>query len=111
MAATAEDFDVRLLCQTCDLAPSSFYYAARRQQNTALRAAIEQVALEFPRYGYRRMTAELRRRDWPVNRKRVLRLMREGSLLVQVRRLVRTSICRPGRGRLPEERRQEGVTC
>jgi hypothetical protein len=57
------------------------------------------------------MTAELRRRDWPVNRKRVLRLMREGSLLVQVRRLVRTSICRPGRGRLPEERRQEGVTC
>ena len=101
VAATAEDFDVRLLCQTCDLAPSSFYYAARRQQNTALRAAIEQVALEFPRYGYRRMTAELRRRHWSVNRKRILRLMREGSLLVQVRRLVRTSIYRPGLGYWP----------
>lgn len=101
MAAATADFDARLLCQTCELAPSSYYYAGRRQQDTALRAAIEQVALEFPRYGYRRMTAELRRRNWPVNRKRVLRLMREGSLLVQVRRLVRTSIYRPGRGHWP----------
>jgi putative transposase len=92
---------VRLLCQVAGLAPSSYYYAARRRQDTALRAAIEQVALEFPRYGYRRMTAELRRRNWPVNRKRVLRLMRQGSLLVQVRRLVRTSIYRPGLGHWP----------
>lgn len=101
MTAAAEDFDVRLLCQAAGLAPSSYYYAARRREDVALRAAIEQVALEFPRYGYRRMTAELRRRDWPVNRKRVLRLMREGSLLVQVRRLVRTSIYRPGLGHWP----------
>jgi transposase InsO family protein len=101
LTAAAEDFDVRLLCQVAGLAPSSYYYAARRREDTALRAAIEQVAVEFPRYGYRRMTAELRRRDWPVNRKRVLRLMREGSLLVQVRRLVRTSIYRPGLGHWP----------
>lgn len=101
MTAAAGDFDVRLLCPIADLAPSSYYYAARRRDDTALRAAIEQIALEFPRYGYRRMTAELRRRDWPVNRKRVLRLMREGSLLVQVRRLVRTSIYRPGLGHWP----------
>ena len=92
---------MRLLCQVAGLAPSSYYYAARRRQDTALRAAIEQVAVAFPRYGYRRMTAELRRRDWPVNRKRVLRLMREGNLLVQVRRLVRTSIYRPGLGHWP----------
>jgi putative transposase len=101
VTAAAEDFDVRLPCQAAGLAPSSYYYAARRREDVALRAAIEQVALEFPRYGYRRMTAELRRRDWPVNRKRVLRLMREGSLLVQVRRLVRTSIYRPGLGHWP----------
>lgn len=101
MTTAAEDFDVRLLCQVAGLAPSSYYYAAHRREDTALRAAIEQVAVEFPRYGYRRMTAELRRRDWPVNRKRVLRLMREGSLLVQVRRLVRTSIYRPGLGHWP----------
>ena len=97
---------MRLLCQAAGLAPSSYYYAARRREDTALRAAIEQIALEFPRYGYRRMTAELRRRDWPVNRKRVLRLMRQGSLLVQVRRLVRTSIYRPGLGHWPNLLRQ-----
>lgn len=57
--------------------------------------------MEFPCYGYRRMTAQLRRRNWPVNRKRVRRLMRHGSLLVQVRRLVRTSISRPGLGHWP----------
>ena len=42
---------------------------------------IRQVALEWPAYGYRRMTAELRRRGQRVNRKRVLRLMREDNLL------------------------------
>lgn len=89
---------MRLLCQIAGLAPSSYYYSARRRQDTALRAAIEQVAVEFPCYGYRRMTAVLRRRNWPVDRKLVLRLMREDSLLVHVRRLVRTSIYRPGWG-------------
>jgi transposase InsO family protein len=92
---------VRLLCSVCDLAPSTYYYAARRPDDTELRAAIEAIALEFPRYGYRRMTAELRRRDWPVNRKRVLRIMRQGHLLVQVRRFVRTSIYRRGLGHWP----------
>jgi putative transposase len=33
------------------------------------------------RHGSRRITAELRRRKWPVNRKRVQRLMREDNLL------------------------------
>ncbi len=101
VADGAEDFDVRLLCQVAELPPSSYYYAARRREDAALQAAIEQIALEFPRYGYRRMTAELRRRDWAVNRKRVLRLMRASCLLVQVRRLVRTSIYGPGFGHWP----------
>ena len=42
-----------------------------------LRDAIEQVVLEFPGYGYRRVTAALRREGWAVNNKRVLRIMRE----------------------------------
>ena len=46
-----------------------------------LRDAMQQIALEFPAYGYRRITAELRRRGFQVNHKRVLRLMRPDNLL------------------------------
>ena len=46
-----------------------------------LRDAMQQIALEFPSYGYRRITMELNRRGFAVNHKRVLRLMREDNLL------------------------------
>src|SRR5207248_8459703 len=46
-----------------------------------LRDEIQKIALEWPAYGSRRITAELRRRKWAVNRKRVRRLMREDNLL------------------------------
>ncbi len=47
----------------------------------ALRDAIQRIALEFPSYGWRRMTAELQRKGWAVNHKRVYRWMREDNLL------------------------------
>ncbi len=57
-----------------------------------LRSALQEVALEMPAYGYRRMTAELQQRGWRVNHKRVLRLMREDNLLcLRRRRFVRTT--------------------
>jgi len=46
-----------------------------------LRDAIQRIALEFPSYGWPRMTAELRWRGWAVNHKRVYRLMRGDNLL------------------------------
>jgi putative transposase len=46
-----------------------------------LRDALQRVALEFPSYGWPRMTAELQRRGWAVNHKRVYRWMREDNLL------------------------------
>jgi putative transposase len=46
-----------------------------------LRDEIQKIALEWPAYGSRRITAELRRRKGTVNRKRVQRLMREDNLL------------------------------
>jgi transposase InsO family protein len=46
-----------------------------------LRDAIQRIALEWPSYGRRRITRELRRRSWTVNPKRVQRLMREDNLL------------------------------
>jgi putative transposase len=52
-----------------------------------LRDAIQRIALEFPYYGRRRITAELKHRGWPeVNHKRVHRIMREDNLLCLRRR-------------------------
>ena len=52
----------------------------------ALRDAIERIVLSFPGYGYRRVTAELHRQGYVVNHKRVLRIMRQESLLCQLKR-------------------------
>jgi putative transposase len=51
-----------------------------------LRDEIQRIALDFPCYGRPRMTAELRRRGWEVNHKRVGRIMREDNLLCLRRR-------------------------
>jgi putative transposase len=58
-----------------------------------VRSAIQQIVLEHRRrYGYRRVTAELRRRGLLVNHKRVARLMREDNLLaIQPRAFVVTT--------------------
>lgn len=46
-----------------------------------LRDQMQKVALEWPAYGYRRITSELQRRGFDVNHKRILRMMREDNLL------------------------------
>lgn len=76
---------------------STYYYkshteAAKRKQDADIRDRLEELALHFPRYGYRRMTAQLQREGFWVNHKRVLRLMRESDLLCRSkRRFVRTT--------------------
>ena len=63
-----------------------------------LRDAIQRVALEWPSYGRLRITAELRRRGWVVNPKRVYRLMGEDNLLcVRKRKFVVTTDSNHGR--------------
>jgi putative transposase len=76
------------------LARSTYYYRSRRQ--TATRNAMEKrIALlcaEFPRYGYRRISAQLRAEGMNVNHKAVARVMRERALQVRpLRRFVRTT--------------------
>jgi len=97
----AQEYPIRLLCELLACAPSSYYYQPPSREDTELRDVMEEIALEFPRYGYRRMTAELRRRGHLVNHKRVLRLMRQENLLVQVRRYVHTTFSQHGLGRYP----------
>lgn len=102
MSQLAGEFSVNLLCRIVELAPSTFYYHPHAAETLALRNAIEEIALEYPRYGYRRITAELKRRGWQVNHKPVLNLMREGSLVVDVRRYCQsTTNSRHGYGRYP----------
>lgn len=73
------------------LARSSYYYKgrldlAKADEDERICIRMEQLALDYPRYGYRRMTAQLKREGFCVNHKRVLRLMREKSLLVRPRK-------------------------
>jgi transposase InsO family protein len=57
-----------------------------------VRSTIQKIFAEHKRrYGYRRVSAELRRRGLLVNHKRVARLMREDNLLaVQPRAFIVT---------------------
>lgn len=61
-------------------------------RDVELRDEIQKIALEWPAYGSRRITAELKRRGWTVNRKRVRRRMREDNLLcLRKRKFVTTT--------------------
>src|SRR3954470_6326350 len=63
-----------------------------------LRDAIQRIALEWPSYGRPRITAELRRRGWTVNPKRVYRILREDNLLcMRKRKFVVTTDSNHGR--------------
>jgi transposase InsO family protein len=64
----------------------------------ALRDAIQRIALEWPSYGRPRITAELRRRGWKVNPKRVYRILREDNLLcIRKRKFIVTTDSNHGR--------------
>jgi transposase InsO family protein len=51
-----------------------------------LRDEIQRIATDWPCYGWRRVQAELQRRGWVVNHKRVRRIMQEDNLLCLRRR-------------------------
>jgi len=67
---------------------STYYYKpkGKRPPDMELAEKIEEIALDFPSYGYRRITAELHRQGLKVNHKRVLRLMRDKNLLCRARK-------------------------
>ena len=84
------ELPVRRLCALLNIGRSWYYGRAERptqaERDVALRAAIERIVLEFPGYGYRRVTKALAREGWTVNHKRVLRVMRGEALLCQLKR-------------------------
>lgn len=88
---------IERMCHLARVSRAGFYRSFKENQpleeDMEVRSTIQQIVMEHRRrYGYRRITAELRRRGLSVNHKRVLRLMREDNLLaVQPRAFVVTT--------------------
>jgi transposase InsO family protein len=77
---------IERMCYLMQVSRAGFYRFLQEQipvqEELEVRSAIQQIALEHRRrYGHRRISAQLRRRGMVVNRKRVLRIMREDNLL------------------------------
>ncbi len=85
IAREAPPGQISRLCAAIGLSRATFYRYRDPDEpvatDVAVRDQIQRIAIEFPAYGYRRITAQLRRDGVLVNRKRVLRLMREDNLL------------------------------
>ncbi len=73
-------YPVRLLCRTLDCPRAALYRPANARDEAELRRAVERLAGAWPTYGYRRITALLRREGRTVNGKRVRRVMTELGL-------------------------------
>lgn len=76
---------IERLCRLGGVSRSGYYrrFAERlsARDDADLMDAIQRMALANRHYGYRRITAQLRREGWIANAKRVLRLMRADNLL------------------------------
>ena len=85
------------LCRETGVSRAGYYRRLAEEhpeeEEQEVREAIQEIAVAHKRhYGYRRITAELRRRGMKVNRKRVARMMREDNLLaIRGRRFVLTT--------------------
>jgi putative transposase len=81
---------VERMCRLAGVSRAGYYRhwaaSAPRQEETAIRDAVQRTALANRRYGYRRITQHLHRAGLLVNHKRVLRLMRRDNLLCLRRR-------------------------
>ncbi len=79
------ELTVERMCALARVSRAGYYRrwraSAPRQEETAVRDAVQHVALANRRYGYRRIAAQLRRDGLVANHKRVLRLMRRDNLL------------------------------
>jgi len=82
----AEEHPVSVACEVLGVDRSSYYYQPIEPTDEArLKEAIKETAAEWPTYGYRRITEQLRREGWVVNHKRVQRLMGLMGIQAQIR--------------------------
>ena len=74
-----------------NMARSSYYYKEvvnlqKQKEEADLRDRIEEIVVEYERYGYRRVTAALQREGLKVNHKRVQRIMQEEDLICKIKK-------------------------
>ncbi len=74
-----------------NMARSIYYYKGtqgiqKQEEDADLRDRIEEIVVEYPRYGYRRVTAQLRREGIMVNKKRIQRIMQEEGLICKIKK-------------------------
>jgi len=85
-----QEYPARLVCRLLDFPRCQLYRTAtpRPDPDPALREALVRLAGQWPTYGYRRLTAMLKREGFVANSKRVRRLMVEEGIhgLLPVRR-------------------------
>jgi transposase InsO family protein len=87
-----EHYPKNVLCEVLGVPRSSAYYRARPGEDRRVRDVLVELAGEWPTYGYRRLTAMLKRRGHAVNTKRVRRLMHELGIAGEApRRVPRTT--------------------
>ena len=71
-----------------NLSTRTYYYKPiKKPDEKVLIDRIEQICLDFPKYGYRRVTQQLKREGWLINNhKKVHRIMREKGWLCRPRK-------------------------
>jgi putative transposase len=84
----AENCSTKAACNSVGMARSTYYYQSQRRDESQIGADLEKLAGQYPKYGTRRITHQLRRvpYSYSINRKRVQRIMREKRLLRPVKR-------------------------
>lgn len=76
------EYPIATVCEVLDYPRSQIYYQPQAvEDETEVKAAIQDVAGRYPAYGYRRITQQLQREGHDINHKRVLRLMREMGIV------------------------------
>lgn len=90
-----DQINIKRCCSALHVSRSGYYVWTEQDQisdpnshEMKIKGEIERITLDFPKYGYRRVKVELRRRGLKVNHKVVYDIMKENDLLCRNKRFV-----------------------
>ena len=106
------EYPVSVLCEVLGVARSTVdYEPATSGADAALLGAMEQILMRWPFYGYRRVTAQLKREGWAVGERRVRRLLKQLGHTVSVGRVqLHTPQSQPSEPRVPNRIKGLAIT-